>query len=328
MSETAKRAFLTGTGWETARIAPLAGDASARAYDRLHLGDRSTILMILPEGSAGELAAFCRIADHLSRLGLAAPALLKRDPDARFLLLEDLGEGLFPLVREPGPAQLYTEAAAVLLHLHRAPPPAGLARYDSAAMAAACDLAWQWYRPALTPGPGDFDGFRALFREHLAPLDATPPVLLLRDYHAENLIWRGTGEGLTRVGLLDFQDALLGNPAYDLASLLLDARHDVDPTMAEALIDSFAAQRKDDPTAFRRAFALMGLQRNLRLLGIFTRLALRDGKPRYLAFLPRVWRHVETCLAQLDTPDLTQAIRTDLPAPDAATILRLQDKCA
>lgn len=138
--------------------------------------------------------------------------MLKRDPDARFLLLEDLGEGLYPLVRVPAPAQLYAEAAEVLLHLHRAPPPEGLARYDSTAMAAACDLAWQWYRPALSAGPGDFDGFRALFRDHLAPLDATPPVLLLRDYHAENLIWRNEGRGLARVGLLDFQDALLGDP--------------------------------------------------------------------------------------------------------------------
>lgn len=282
-----------------------------------------------------DLGRFVALADHLAGLGLAAPRVKACDLDQGFLMLEDLGDNLFAraIVAGAEPAPLYESAVDVLLHLYEAVPPAVLAGrgaepvalldYDKTALLTEVALVTEWYLPLVEGGPVGPDRvgeYLGLWQPLLARLEATGrAVLTLRDFHAENLIWRPGETGLARVGLLDFQDAVIGRPAYDLVSLTEDARRDVDADLAARAEARFidGARARDphfDADAFGFERALLAAQRNAKILGIFARLAVRDGKPAYLAMIPRLWRYLAKDLAHPDLAPLAVWFKRTVPA--------------
>lgn len=284
--------LLAGSGWAGWQATPLAGDASSRRYLRLTGPDRATaILMQTPEPPDG----FVQIGAHLSSIGLCPPQVLWQDRAAGLLLIEDLGPCHFAqwLTLHPGDeAALYRAAVEVLAVVQRHPAPPGLPALTPAHAAAMIAPLTDWYAPGVDPVPLIAALEQAL--THHAPL---ANCLSLRDFHAENLIWRPERTGTDRVGLLDFQDAVLAPAEYDLVSLLRDARRDVADKVCEAMIGHFARLTGRDPAQTRAALACLGVQRNLRIIGIFARLAKRDGKSRYLDLLPRVWAHLQRDLS-------------------------------
>ncbi len=322
MTERAKKIadFLGTEGWSEAVRAPIAGDASFRRYERLTRGADRAILMDAPPPQE-DVRPFALIARHLSALGYSAPAILAADEAAGLLLLEDLGDAIYTRVLTgpgaPDEAKLYDAAIALLADLHRQTPPAGVAPYDEAALLEEADLLVDWYIPRqrdATPDPALRTSYDAIWRTLLPLAQIGPCVLVLRDYHADNLLWLPERGGLATVGLLDFQDALIGAGAYDLVSLLEDARRDVEPAMVEAGIAVYlAAMPELDADAFRTAYAVLGAQRNCKIVGIFSRLCVRDDKPGYLDYLPRVWRLLEGDLAHPALEPMRAWIDREIP---------------
>ena len=300
-------AFAEDAGWGDATHAPLAGDASTRRYARLTRGGETAVLMDDPP-PGHSVAAFVRIARLLRGIGYSAPEVLAADEGQGFALLEDLGDDSFSaLLAGPEAAalehSLYEAATDLLIDLHRQPVPPGLRRYDADWMLDDAGL----FLESLagdTPCADMAADFEAAWRDPLEEAAAGPQVLCLRDFHAGNLMWlpaRGEGSdgrGFRRVGLLDFQDTRAGPAAYDLVSLLQDARRDLGSGLEAAMIARYlqASLGPDDET-FRAAYAILGAQRAVRIIGVFHRLARRDGKPAYLAHLPRVWGHLDGNLA-------------------------------
>jgi aminoglycoside/choline kinase family phosphotransferase len=285
-------AFLARHGFGGASRAALAGDASARRYERLQGGPRPAILMHCPPQIRVE--PFLRVAAWLHRWHLSAPEVIAADAEGGLVLLEDLGDDLFSRVLARGGDEqaLYEAAVDLLVELQRHPPD-GLPAYDDAWLLREAALLPEWYAPHAPA-----DDYRAIWRDLLPHARAGADGFVYVDYHADNLLWLPARRGHARVGLLDFQDARLGPPAYDLVSLLEDARRDVPPALAAAMLDRYLSARPDlDPQAFRAAYALLGAQRNAKILGLFSRLARRDGKPAYLALLPRVAGHLQRDLA-------------------------------
>jgi aminoglycoside/choline kinase family phosphotransferase len=287
-------AFLASAGWAGADILPVAGDASFRRYFRVVEGDRSAILMDAPPPHE-DPRPFLAVARWLTEHGFAAPAILHEDLTQGLVLLEDFGDVRLRETVDAEPARelgLYGAAVDLLVRLHDAP--AGVeAPYDLAVYQREAGLFIEWYCPAVGLEV-DAAGYRDAWDAVLAPLlDGHRPVTVLRDYHAENLMLIEGGEGL---GLLDFQDALAGHPAYDLVSLLQDARRDVPEATEAAMLARYRAATGAGE-AFDIAYHVLGAQRNAKILGIFTRLWKRDGKPRYPALCPRVWAYLERDLA-------------------------------
>ena len=278
-------AFLAAAGWGGAAIEPLAGDASFRRYFRVHRGEDRAVLMDAPPAHE-DSRPFLMVAAHLRALGFASPEVLAQDLDAGLILLEDFGDRRMNEVLAADPARqhgIYAEAIDLLRALHD--HPAGtLAPYDRDAYLREARLFPSWYLPAV--GLDVPPGHDAAWDRALAVLDGHRPVTVLRDYHAENIMLLDDD----RLGLLDFQDALAGHPAYDLVSLLQDARRDVSEALEAAMLAHYGP-------VDRAAYAILGAQRNAKILGIFTRLWKRDGKPRYLAYQPRVWAYMERDLA-------------------------------
>lgn len=292
--------FLAAHGWAGARIEPLAGDASFRRYFRVIGDDRQAVLMDAPPPHE-DPRPFVAVAEWLASVGLSAPEILARDLDEGLLLLGDFGDARLRETLDADPQrerELYEIATDVLVHLHRHPPMAGLRVHGLEPWLEEVALFTDWYCPALGLAV-DKNGFRAAWREVLEPVasDGLGPVTVLRDYHAENVMLVDGRAGIAQFGLLDFQDALAGHPAYDLASVLEDARRDVPPALEQAMIDRYAAAT-DQGEAFERAYWALAAQRNTRILGVFTRLWKRDGKPHYRAFQPRMWGLVERDLAR------------------------------
>jgi aminoglycoside/choline kinase family phosphotransferase len=322
--------FLAAAGWGAAERRHLAGDASDRRYERLRLAAATAVLMDNPPGGADDPAEFAAMSRHLSGLGLSAPEILAEDLSQGFLLLEDLGDDLYARLLQADPAreaQLYAPAVEVLLHLQQAAPPPGLANLTALDWATAAGFALDWYAFAATgrkPDPAPF--VTALTAALKAHADG-PRVLILRDYHAENLLWLPGRAGLKRVGLLDFQLGQLGQPGYDLVSLLQDARRDVAPGTEAAMIARFAAAAGADPQAFAAQYATLGAQRALRILGVFARLCLVAGKPGYLRLIPRVWGQLQANLAHSALADLRAICDVLLPAPTPAILQKIEQQC-
>lgn len=302
-----RRAFVADAGWGDAAHAPLAGDASARRYARLSQGGAAAVLMDDPP-PGHSVAAFVRIARLLRGMGYSAPEVLAADEEQGFALLEDFGDDSFSaLLAGPAGASiertLYEAATDLLADLHRRPVPSGLRRYDADWMLDDATLFLESIGDEAMNASVAAE-FEAAWRGPLEDAAAGPQALCLRDFHAGNLMWlpaRGEGsEGraLGRVGLLDFQDARAGPAAYDLVSLLQDARRDLASGLEAAMVARYLdALPGLDERAFRAAYAILGAQRAVRIVGVFHRLARRDGKPAYLAHLPRVWRHLDRNLA-------------------------------
>ena len=322
--------FLARSGWEGARHTALAGDASGRRYTRFRAAKNSALLMETPAAQADSLAAFLRVADWLRSVGFSAPAILAADQSLGLLLIEDFGDALFArlMAQDPGREQaLYEAAADQLADLHDHPAPAWLAPYTNADLGDLVAITAQVYAPAFGGQPDAAAGLSALVTKAADRLLDAPSVVCLRDYHAENLIWLPGRTGPARVGLLDFQDAFLGHPAYDLVSLLQDARRDVAPQVEAQMIARFCARTGHETARFGAAYALLGAQRNLRILGVFTRLALTAGKPQYLALIPRVWGHVTRNLAHPDMADLRDTVAATLPEPTPQALERIAEQC-
>ncbi|WP_329609790.1 tRNA (adenosine(37)-N6)-threonylcarbamoyltransferase complex ATPase subunit type 1 TsaE [Paracoccus benzoatiresistens] len=317
-----RAAFVAGAGWADARVLPLAGDASARRFFRLAGPQGSAVLMDDPSGACGP---FLAMTGWLRDRGFGAPAILAQDGAAGLLLVEDLGDDLLARVLERDPAMapaIYDRVTDFLVDLHRHPVPDFVAPLDGPTLAEQVGLFAEWY-PQAAGGTGGEKIAPLVARLHAELAADVPPVLSLRDFHAENLLWRGDAP----LGLIDYQDAVACHPAYDLVSALQDARRDVDPAIEAACITRYLAATRLDADRFRAAYALLGAQRNLRIMGIFTRLCLRDGKPRYLDFMPRVWGYVRRNLAHPALAPLAGAVAA-LPAPDEAVIERIRCRCA
>jgi aminoglycoside/choline kinase family phosphotransferase len=318
-------AFLEAAGWGGAARRPLAGDASARRYLRLARGGARAILMDTPPESGLTVAPFLAVTDWLRGLGLSAPEVLGEETTAGFVLLEDLGDDLFiRLAADPGrEAEIYDAAIDLIADLHAAPPPPPargwqVPPYDRAVLLREMRLVPEWYMPAAGETSADLAAeFDALIEPIVAIALEGSRSVVYRDYHAENLIWLPQRMGLARVGLLDYQDLLWGHPAYDVISLLEDARRDVAPELAERLLARYVARSGRDREAFERAAHALAAQRNLKILGLFVRLARRDGKGQYLRLLPRVHAHL---LRDLDHPELAALrdwVARRLPPPEA-----------
>jgi aminoglycoside/choline kinase family phosphotransferase len=299
MSEVS--AFLDGTLWQDWHQTPVAGDASARSYRRLTSPNgESVILMIAPPEAGEDLGPFFDIADHLAGIGLCPPSILKSDQAAGLAIIGDLGPRHFADWIAAGDADeltLYQAAADCIQKIGASPAPAGLKTMTPEVGADMVGLYSEWFAPSAEGSKIAIAMKAAL--ERLAP---HPYTLSLRDFHAENLIWRPEKDGTDRVGLLDFQDAFMAHPFYDLVSLLRDARRDVSDRTVDALT-------KDVDMA---AFSTISVQRNLRILGIFARLVQRDKKPKYQPLIPRVINHLRRDLAHPDLHDLSELILPDL----------------
>ncbi|CAD0184563.1 putative phosphotransferase related to Ser/Thr protein kinases [Ruegeria sp. THAF57] len=323
-------ALIAQTPWANARRAPLAGDASNRRYERLTDPDtgNTAVLMDSPPGQAEPVEAFVRMAEYLRSVGLSAPRIYAEDTEFGFLLLEDLGDDLFARVLEHHPQQereLYEAATDVLITLHDAPT-LSLQSYGPSLMTELAALSFTKYAQAVQ-GAYDEDT-RARFENRFADILHTETsgqkVVIQRDYHAENLIWLPDRTGVQRVGLLDFQTAMLGHPAYDLVSLLQDVRRDVAPGTEMRMITRYIAATGVNDHDFRTAYAVLGAQRNLRILGVFARLATEYGKPQYIDLIPATWAHLMRDLEHPALVSVADLLRHALPAPTSEALERLR----
>jgi aminoglycoside/choline kinase family phosphotransferase len=290
-------AFLAAHGWGDAQILPLAGDASFRRYFRVVDKDRRAVLMDAPPPHE-DPRPFIAVAEWLCASGLNAPTILARDLDQGLLLIEDFGDVRLRETVDESPqseADHYAGVTDLLVHLHARPPMPGLPVHGIEHWLDEVMLFTDWYCPALDLTV-DRDAFRAAWAAVLAPIEADglPRVTVLRDYHAENIMLVAGQQGIAHYGLLDFQDALVGHPAYDLASVLEDARRDVTPAVEAAML---ARYRQATGRAIDSAYWTLAAQRNTRILGVFVRLWKRDGKPHYKGFQPRMWGLLERDLA-------------------------------
>jgi N-acetylmuramate 1-kinase len=324
-----KRAFLQGAGWGRADLHFLAGDASDRSYDRLVMGDQTAVLMDAPPGKGDDPATFVAVGAHLLALGLSAPRLLAQDLSRGFLLLEDFGDAVFARVLADGAAQealLYEVATDALVTLQSQPPRHGLPHLSVQDWAVAAAVALDWYRFGATGQRVDAGAFIRCLGDLIARYGDGPKVMVLRDYHAENLIWLPKRTGAARAGLLDFQLAQLGQPVYDLVSLLQDARRDVDGRVAEGVMAQFCAATGHSRQAMEISTAVWGAQRALRILGVFARLCLVAGKPAYLRLMPKVWGHLQHNLAHPALRPMAQICDDLLPVPSRAVQASLTEK--
>ncbi|WP_407943157.1 tRNA (adenosine(37)-N6)-threonylcarbamoyltransferase complex ATPase subunit type 1 TsaE [Methylobacterium oxalidis] len=326
------RGLLVRAGWDEAERIPMQGDASTRAYERLRKPDGSTAILVIsppradgppvrdgkPYSAVVKLAesvhAFVAVDRGLRALGFSAPRIYGEDLGAGLLILEDLGAE--PVVDASGPRpERYAEAVRLLAKLHAMELPNALPvadgidhvlpPYDTEALLFEAELLPEWYAPAIrgvTLPDAARDDFLALWAEALRGAIPERPTWTLRDYHSPNLIWLPERDGLERIGLIDFQDAVLGHPAYDVASLLQDARVDASAEFELRLLGLYVRERRArepefDMQGFARAYALLAAQRATKILGIFARLDRRDGKPGYLAHLPRIEGYLARNLA-------------------------------
>ncbi len=287
--------FLASHGWAGAEIRPLAGDASFRRYFRVIDGDRRAVLMDAPPPHE-DPRPFIAAAEWLVQAGLSAPRILARDLEQGLLLIDDFGDTRLRETLDVTPereTELYTLAVDLLVHLHRQPAMPGLRPHGLDQWLDELQLFPQWYCPALGLEV-DASGYDEAWRAVLSRVagDGLGPVTVLRDFHAENIMLVDGQQDVRHFGLLDFQDAVVGHPAYDLASVLEDARRDVTPAVERAMLDRYRSAVADGE-AFESAYWVLAAQRNTRILGVFTRLWKRDGKPHYTGFQPRMWGLLE-----------------------------------
>ncbi len=349
--EQQKQDFLTRIGWGEAKRGFLSGDASFRSYERLRLP--RPIQITLPDGAGAvesmdiefavlmdappdkeETQPFIRMTHFLRQAGLRAPAILAQDVLHGFLLLEDFGDARFTrmladkvvnaaLLKQE--KELYIKAVDALIHLHGQGLPEGVAKYDLNLLMKEVGLFKEWYAPWLSAMCGHvissqaFVEMETVMAAALQAMPALAEVTVLRDYHADNLMVVSGARGLQALGVLDYQDAVIGSPAYDLVSLLEDARRDFltaeHDNFVGALLHYYQMNRPEvamDDLLYH--YHVLGAQRNLKIIGIFCRLALRDGKKHYLPHLPRVFGHLNRDLRHPALSKLAQWVQLNIPA--------------
>lgn len=353
-------AFLEAGGYHGRKRSFLQGDASARRYERLRPqagSGKSLILMDaakapdgppvrngLPYSQIAHLAesvtAFAAIDQGLRELGLSAPKIFASDLEAGLLIIEDLGGEVYQdmvRARATDMSAPYRAAVDVLVRLAEGPVPESITlpenlehrvpQFDEGALEIEIELLFDWYWPAVhkSDAPDAVRGrFYSVWKALWPRLECHQTVWCLRDYHSPNLIWRANETGLARVGIIDFQDAVLGHPAYDLASLLFDARVDVDQETERRMLEYYVEQRQRknsdfDRVAFEEAYAILAAQRLTKILGIFMRLKERDGKPGYLQHVPRLWRYLDRTLQAPVLKDLKSWYDEAFPKSDRWT---------
>jgi aminoglycoside/choline kinase family phosphotransferase len=301
-------AFLVDNGWKPEHRSVLANDASFRRYDRLLNDGRRAVLMDAPPPQE-DTRPFIRIAQHLASLGLSAPEIYAQNIDQGFLLIEDFGDKTYTRVLKASPTQeqfLYEQAVDALIYLHKIPVqnqiPLGLAAYNTQILLGEVRLLTDWYMPHVTTeciAPAAMAAYEVVWEELFDYVQSQPKCLVLRDFHVDNLLSLDEKPGVKACGLLDFQDALAGARAYDLMSLLEDARRDIDDQVIEVLKQRYYAAFANLTTpgserdAFDTTYAILGASRHAKIIGIFVRLYVRDGKPNYLIHIPRAWRLLE-----------------------------------
>lgn len=292
--------FLAEAGWKGARVEPLAGDASFRRYFRvIHPDHGAAVLMDAPPPHE-DPRPFIAVAEWLVGKGFSAPDILARDLDEGLLLLADFGDVRLRETLDDAPDReeaMYGLATDLLAELHKSAPMPGLPEHGLAEWLAELELFPDWYAPAVGIEV-DRASYLKAWEEVLAPVaaDGLGPVTVLRDFHAENIMLVSGRAGIAHLGLLDFQDALSGHPAYDLASILEDARRDVSPDVEQVMLDRYVVTAGHGE-AYIRAYWALAAQRNTRILGVFCRLWKRDRKPGYRRFQPRMWGLLERDLA-------------------------------
>ncbi|MDE3060476.1 MAG: phosphotransferase [Pseudomonadota bacterium] len=310
---------------------PMQADASFRRYIRIRKGTHSMILMDAPPEKEN-IEPYIAIARYLHGKGYSAPEILAQDVKAGLLLIEDLGDDSFTQVLKRASGrehELYTAAVDVLAEWHDEarrffdPQALPLPLYDEALLMREACLFADWYLPQVM-GKDKARELRgeyiALWQDILGKAPLASKSWVHRDYHADNLMWLPARSGTQRVGLLDFQDGVYGDAAYDVVSLLEDARRDVAPILAKAMIDRYLAASGADRERFLTAYAILGAQRNCKIIGIFSRLAARDNKHAYLNYLPRVWRYLEHDLAHPALADLRRWIDSHITADQRGVI--------
>ncbi len=291
--------FLAAHGFALRDARPLAQDASFRRYLRLRGG---AVMMDAPPPE--DTTPFLHVATHLSGLGLSVPRILAADPDAGLILEEDLGDALFSTqMTEANAEQLFDAAIDALIVMHRAAPPSGLPTWAGTEMRdTALGTLFDWWWPAMHGAPPPAEAREAVYaglNAMLATVATGPRGLVHRDYFAGNLIWLPERSGPRRAGIIDFQSAAIGHPAYDLVSLLQDARRDIPAALEQRAIARYLAGRPDiDPGTFRAAYAACAAQRHLRVACQWVRLARRDARPQYLTHGPRTWRLLTRALGE------------------------------
>ena len=329
--EQLKLDFLAQTEWADARLDAIGSDASKRSYDRVILNGKSAILMNAPFEAGEDIRPFVHVTNILRQRGFSAPEIYAQDDQNGFLLLEDFGNDLFASLAGSDDGiekQLYTAAIEMLVKLH-AEPAADLPKYDTETYLNEAALVTDWYMPNALGHETDAtlrDGYLDLVKDILPITESQ--VITLRDFHAENLIWLPDRSDTSRVGLLDYQDALAGHPAYDLVSLLEDARRDTSKTLQSEMLDLYVQKSGCEEADFKEAYAALGAQRNLKIVGIFARLCCRDGKTHYPDLIPRVWGHLQQDLKYPKLYALRDWVDEYVPPPTPETLQRIKDNHA
>ena len=348
----AVRQFISQIGYSGALRTRLKGDASTRIYERLAIGEKHAILMNSPRRSDGppvrdgkpynaiahladNVMPFVAMANGLRQHGFSSPEIYHADLDQGLLILEDLGDEGIVSGEPPAPIrERYETAVDALLALHgkRLPDVLPVAphiehcipSYDMSALLIEAELLLDWFLPRLqAPMPdSERDSFRRLWRELLQPAIEAPATWVLRDFHSPNLLWLARRKEIARLGLLDFQDAVMGPGAYDVASLLQDARVDIPEQLELALLGRYVRGRRQsdpefDPASFIKIYVTLAAQRASKILGIFARLDLRDGKPQYLRHMPRVWGYLQRSLGHPALESLNAWYIAHVPALNA-----------
>lgn len=301
--------FLHRSGYGDAVRDPLKGDASFRRYERIRRANEIKILMDAPPPKE-DVRPFITVTHLLRAQQLSAPEILAKDEDQGFLLLEELGDQSYTIMLQREPQrelELYRHAVEVLVALYHAQEQMvaqlGIAiePYDHATLLREANLVVEWFLPQVVGLAKAAELKASYVSTWEAILRATPlrtNCAVLRDYHADNLMWLPERSGIQKVGLLDYQDARMGDPAYDLVSFLEDIRRNVAPETIESLLDFYISETGQDNAEFMTRYSVLGAQRNSKIVGIFTRLCVRDNKPHYLNWLPSVWRWLEYDLSQ------------------------------
>ena len=299
--------FLRQNGWSDGDRKLLAADASFRHYDRLTRPNESRVLMDAPPPMEN-VRPFLKVARHLEKLGYSAPHVYAADEENGFVLLEDFGDATYTRLLKKGEDEraLYTLATDLLIDLHKLDEetavPEDLPPYDDDALLREAMLFPDWFMPAAFGHETDkaaADEYALLWQEVFPLVQKMPKTIVLRDYHVDNLMILDGRTGLKACGLLDFQDALAGAVTYDIMSLLEDARRDIRPELFTEMQNRYISAMADklpDTEAFLTSWAVLAAQRHAKVLGIFVRLCVRDGKPVYLRHLPRLWRLLERAL--------------------------------
>ena len=302
--------FLAQSGWDDAALDAVPGDASSRRYFRLKKAEGQRAIVMHAPPPHEDPQPFLDVTEYLRKNDFRAPEIYAADAGQGLILLEDFGDRRMREHLDAHPSDenaIYRSAVDTLVRLEKAPI-ANIALYDEAVYLRETGLLAEWYLPAMGLN-ADVDEYDALWVAALAPLTQAAAVTVLRDYHAENIMLLDDDAQ----GLIDYQDALIGHPAYDLVSILQDARRDVSRELEAAMLQHYAATAKPDYDLSLH-YALLGAQRNTKIIGIFTRLWQRDGKERYLDFLSRMWGLLERDLAHPGLASLKTWFDATIPA--------------